>query len=114
MACVQIHGVLDVFEPPVSFENISMSDTNCYIVKDSDNALVIRGRASPSRSVEVSSLRASSSRATSLTVLSSAVKPTKQASTGISRNRSESAPNAECAAMVYFGYAGSRTRALLN
>ncbi|QOS69633.1 MBL fold metallo-hydrolase [Eggerthella guodeyinii] len=41
MAFVQVHGDPDVFEVRVPFENISTSDTNCFIVQDGDDALVI-------------------------------------------------------------------------
>lgn len=41
MAFVQVHSDPDVFEVRVPFENISTNDTNCYIVRDGDDALVI-------------------------------------------------------------------------
>ena len=41
MACVQVHRDPDVFEVRVPFENISTNDTNCYIVRDGDDALVV-------------------------------------------------------------------------
>lgn len=41
MACVRVHRNPDVFEVRVPFENISTSNTNCYIVKDGDDVLVV-------------------------------------------------------------------------
>lgn len=41
MACVQVHRDPDVFEVRVPFENISTNDTNCYIVRDGDDTLVV-------------------------------------------------------------------------
>lgn len=41
MSFAQVHSNPDVFEVRVPFENISTSHTNCYIVKDGDDALVI-------------------------------------------------------------------------
>ena len=41
MAFVQVHHDPDVFEVRVPFQNISTNDTNCYIVKDGDETLVI-------------------------------------------------------------------------
>ena len=41
MAFVQVHSDPDVFEVRVPFQNISTNDTNCYIVKDGDDVLVV-------------------------------------------------------------------------
>ena len=41
MAFVQVHHDPDVLEVRVPFQNISTNDTNCYIVKDGDETLVI-------------------------------------------------------------------------
>lgn len=41
MVCVQVHRDPDVFEVRVPFENISTNDTNCYIVRDGDDTLVV-------------------------------------------------------------------------
>ncbi len=41
MHSVQVHECPDVFEVKVPFENISTSHTNCYIVKDGADALVV-------------------------------------------------------------------------
>ncbi len=41
VACVQVHRDPDVFEVRVPFENISTNDTNCYIVRDGDDTLVV-------------------------------------------------------------------------
>ena len=41
MPYTQVHSGPDVFEVRVPFENISTNDTNCYIVKDGGDALVI-------------------------------------------------------------------------
>ncbi|MEG0303757.1 MBL fold metallo-hydrolase [Gordonibacter sp.] len=41
MLVAQVHSNPDVFEARVPFENISTNNTNCYIVKDGDDALVV-------------------------------------------------------------------------
>lgn len=41
MVFVQVHNDPDVFEVRVPFQNISTNDTNCYIVKDGDETLVV-------------------------------------------------------------------------
>lgn len=41
MPFAQVHRDPDVFEVRVPFENISTNDTNCYIVRDGDDALVV-------------------------------------------------------------------------
>lgn len=41
MHSVQVHANPDVFEVHVPFENISTKDTNCYIVKDGKDTLLI-------------------------------------------------------------------------
>lgn len=41
MSCTQVHSNPDVFEVLVPFENISTSHTNCYVVRDGDETLVI-------------------------------------------------------------------------
>ena len=37
----QVHQNPDVYKIEVPFENISTSATNCYVVKDGDDALVV-------------------------------------------------------------------------
>lgn len=41
MHFVQVHENPDVFEVKVPFENISTSATNCYIIKDGEEALIV-------------------------------------------------------------------------
>ena len=55
MAFVQVHHDPDVLEVRVPFQNISTNDTNCYIVKDGDETLVIDTGA-PSDEASLSSM----------------------------------------------------------